>query len=267
MENEVKQMEQLIGGPIPFSRSENEGRPVYFQLARVIQDQIEKGCLKAGTRLPSERKVSGLNHLSLATVRKAFEELVQKGLIHRIQGKGTFVTSTSERLQKLLFYPFVTDFKEKPLITEFTFLNLKKVRGDMKIRQYLALEKNQNLWELRRLILSKSTPFVYCISYFPRNLFQKMGKYQPRDFEKEPLYIFLEKEFNIPTISHIELFGVALAEKNIATHLRINEDHPLLEIEKLIFTHQNIPFEYRKSYCVTDVFKLKKITSSYKSFT
>lgn len=265
MEHEIIQMELLIGGPIPFTRSENDGTPAYFQLARIIQDQIEKGRLKAGACLPSERKISALNHLSIATVRKAFEELVQKGLIHRIQGKGTFVTSSSERLQKLLFYPFVSDFKEKHLINEFTFLNLKKVQGDIKIRQYLSIEKNQNLWELKRLILSKGTPFVYCISYFSQNMFKEMGKYQPRDFEKEPMYIFLEKEFNIPTISHIELFGVTLAEKQIADHLKIKEKHPVLEIEKLIFTHQNMPFEYRISYCVTDVFKLRKITSSYKS--
>lgn len=264
MEDEVKQMEQMIGGPIPFCRSENEGSPVYFQLAKVIQNQIEKGGLKAGTRLPSERKVSVLNHLSLATVRKAFEELVQKGLIHRIQGKGTFVTSTSQRLQKLLFYPFVTDFKERHLVTEFAFLGLKKVQGDLKIRQYLSLDDNQELWELRRLILSGKTPFVYCISYLPHNRFQGMEKYRPRDFEQVPLYIFLEREFNIPTVRHMELFGVALAEKHIAHHLNIKEGHPVLEIEKMIFTHQDIPFEYRKSYCVTDLFKLRKVTASYK---
>ncbi|WP_022667075.1 GntR family transcriptional regulator [Desulfospira joergensenii] len=266
MNNEIEQMGKLIGSSIPFRHSEDMGSPLYFQLAKSIQMQIEKGTLTPETRLPSERRVSALNNLSLATVRKAFEELVRKGFIHRVQGKGTFVTSASERLKKIRFYQFVDNFESEHFNTSFIFLGLKIVKGNQKIWDYLNLSKGQELFELKRLVLPQNKPLVYCTSYFPRKLFKGLENYSQSELEKNPLYIFLENEFNIPMISHIELFGVSLAEKEVADHLNINLGHPLLEIEKLIFTHQKKPFEYRKSLCLTDDFKLKKTFSADRPF-
>lgn len=67
--------------------------PLYLQLANALQDFITLEKLKPGDLLPSENTLASDNHLSRATVIKAFDTLVDRGVVTRRQGKGTFVNA------------------------------------------------------------------------------------------------------------------------------------------------------------------------------
>jgi GntR family transcriptional regulator len=69
------------------------GQPLYVQLARAIEDFIALEKLKPGDLLPSETVLAAENRLSRATVIKAFDTLVERGVVSRRQGRGTFVTA------------------------------------------------------------------------------------------------------------------------------------------------------------------------------
>ncbi|MFH1904224.1 MAG: GntR family transcriptional regulator [bacterium] len=72
--------------------------PIYKKIKRILKAKIEKGQFKPGDKLPSERVLSeecGVNRL---TVNKAVSELAQEGLIHRLCGKGTFVTGLAKKI-------------------------------------------------------------------------------------------------------------------------------------------------------------------------
>lgn len=79
------------------SISKNTVIPKYCQLKDQIKDQIIKGKLKEGVRLPSESQLCSFLGLSRNTVRQAVNELVSQGLVYREQGKGTFVQSSTYR--------------------------------------------------------------------------------------------------------------------------------------------------------------------------
>jgi GntR family transcriptional regulator of arabinose operon len=64
--------------------------PKYAQLKKEIQSWIYTGHLKQNEQLPSEHELSRLFDMSRQTVRQAVGEMVQEGLLYRIQGKGTF---------------------------------------------------------------------------------------------------------------------------------------------------------------------------------
>lgn len=66
--------------------------PVYVQLADEVQRQIEAGELSVGARLPGERDLAERYHVALGTVRRAVQELRDRGLVVTTHGKGTFVT-------------------------------------------------------------------------------------------------------------------------------------------------------------------------------
>src|SRR3954451_16996148 len=65
--------------------------PLYFQLARAIEDAITDGTLPAGSRLENEILLAENHGLSRPTVRRAVQELVDKGLLVRKRGVGTQV--------------------------------------------------------------------------------------------------------------------------------------------------------------------------------
>src|SRR5215210_1083239 len=69
-------------------------RTLYHRVYREIEQEIERGALGAGDRLPSERWFCDELGVSRATVRRAMEELVADGLVEA-RGRGTFVTGAA----------------------------------------------------------------------------------------------------------------------------------------------------------------------------
>src|SRR3954470_22524960 len=65
--------------------------PLYFQLANRIEKAIRDGQLPPGARLENEVALSERLGLSRPTVRRAIQDLVDKGLLVRRRGIGTQV--------------------------------------------------------------------------------------------------------------------------------------------------------------------------------
>lgn len=65
--------------------------PLWFQLAMLLERQIDSGVWTSGDRLPSEPELGRVHAVSRATVRQALRRLEQSGLIQREKGQGTFV--------------------------------------------------------------------------------------------------------------------------------------------------------------------------------
>lgn len=70
-------------------------RPLYRQLMETVRRRIEKGVLKPGQLAPSESDLIAEFRVSSTTARRCLNELATAGLVHRLQGKGTFVAKPS----------------------------------------------------------------------------------------------------------------------------------------------------------------------------
>ncbi|WP_300675547.1 PLP-dependent aminotransferase family protein [Soonwooa sp.] len=64
---------------------------LYLNIAKAIQDQIEKGVLKVGDKLPSVRSAQKLYNVSLNTAKSAYLELESRSLIRAKPRSGFFV--------------------------------------------------------------------------------------------------------------------------------------------------------------------------------
>ncbi len=65
--------------------------PYYQQIATSIEKAIKDGLLKDGDLLPKNKEIATYFDISEIVARQAYDVLEAKGLIIRIQGKGTFV--------------------------------------------------------------------------------------------------------------------------------------------------------------------------------
>ncbi|QIM17442.1 GntR family transcriptional regulator [Leucobacter insecticola] len=81
---------------------------MYMQLANALDAYITEEKLAPGTQLPSEPTLAAENNLSRSTILKAFELLIDRGLVSRRRGKGTFVRSRP--MERRL--PELTSFSE-----------------------------------------------------------------------------------------------------------------------------------------------------------
>ena len=68
--------------------------PLYRQIVRQLTDAIAGSRLKPGDRLPSHRDLAAQLVIAPLTVKKAYDELEQEGLIETQRGRGTFVRTS-----------------------------------------------------------------------------------------------------------------------------------------------------------------------------
>ena len=67
-----------------------------------IKNQIKKGILKPGEKLPSERKLADQLGVSRASVREAIQALAFSGYLEVIQGKGTYILEMSTQYDEIV---------------------------------------------------------------------------------------------------------------------------------------------------------------------
>lgn len=234
------------------------GTLAYIQLAKYIQGMIENRTLSAGDLAPSERKLAAHCETSPATVRRAYEVLVQKGFLTRVHGKGTFVTSTAQRRKHTRYYPYAQSLHDEVKHLEANLISLEKIPGRKEINRPLEIGGKQELYQLKRTLLDGEQTLVYAISFYPVSLFPNLEDYEESYLKTTSTHIFFEEIYNISTINYTELTGIALADSECSKIMQVALNHPLLEISKLIYTHKKKPYEYRKSYCRADTARLKR---------
>ena len=79
-------------------REWNDSRPIYRQLRDNVVEMILDGVLKEGDALPSLRTVAAEYRVNPLTVLKAYQELVDEGLVETKRGRGMFVTAGAPAL-------------------------------------------------------------------------------------------------------------------------------------------------------------------------
>jgi GntR family transcriptional repressor for pyruvate dehydrogenase complex len=92
----------------------------YEDIVKQIRHLVEKGRLKRGDQLPTERELSETFKVSRATVREAIFSLETMKLVDRRQGDGTYVIASSE---ETLVQPLAAAlFHEKDDLIDIFFL-------------------------------------------------------------------------------------------------------------------------------------------------
>lgn len=73
-------------------------KALYQQIADQFKKQILNGELKSGAYLPSVRNLAAELKLSVVTTLKAYDQLVQEGLISSQAGKGYYVNEQDDEM-------------------------------------------------------------------------------------------------------------------------------------------------------------------------
>lgn len=74
-----------------FNIDARSSTPIYEQIIEQIKENIMRGFLEPGEKLPSVREMSTLLTVNPNTVSKAYQELEREKAIETIRGRGTFV--------------------------------------------------------------------------------------------------------------------------------------------------------------------------------
>lgn len=86
--------------------------PLYVQLEKAIMDRIQVCQWMPGFRLPTYRKLAEMTGVSLITVQQAVNNLVNRNLLYRRQGQGTFVATQETKSASNRIALFLPNLRE-----------------------------------------------------------------------------------------------------------------------------------------------------------
>ncbi|MEH7112897.1 PLP-dependent aminotransferase family protein [Neobacillus niacini] len=92
--------------------------PLYMQLYQHIKEEIQKGILDAGTRLPSIRQLSSYLNVSKNTIELAYQQLIAEGYVDSRARSGLYVVENNtdiipiKKAQAKLFDEVLNEHKE-----------------------------------------------------------------------------------------------------------------------------------------------------------
>lgn len=226
--------------------------PVYFQIEQYIEELIDTNGMEAGDRIPSEKAFTDQFHVSRMTVRQAITDLVNKGILVRSQGRGTFV-SGRRKLEKPLniLNGFTQDTLRRGLKPASKILDFRRMKPPEKVAGKLMLEKDSEVFEVRRVRLADELPVALETTYVPQALFPGFSAEEAN----RSLYDYVEKECSKAIESADQTVEASLVTTDEARILEVPGRSPVLLIERLSTLTGGIPFELTKSLYRADRYK------------
>jgi GntR family transcriptional regulator len=220
----------------------NSPIPKYLQISNWLEEMIRKGRYGVGERLPPESSLAEICGVNRNTVRQAISELVQKGLISKKNGVGSFISAKDPSAVKYALQNIssTADDMLNMGISPTTRLLGQKVReADSELAQKLMLGGDKRVILTKRLRLGNDVPLVIERSYLP------YGEYRSLLGMKltGSLYHVLTEKFGTELHRSIQTFrAVALARED-ARLLDVPPESPGIFLESIIYDSKNVAVE------------------------
>ena len=143
--------------------------PLYYQVSQQIEQAISSGQLGPGARLDNEISLADQFGLSRPTMRRAIQELVDKGLLVRKRGVGTQVVhgQVTRPVELTSLYDDLTRGHQAP---RTTLLVNEIIPASEKVSGFLDVPVGTKVLRLRRLRFANAEPLAILENYLPEDL-------------------------------------------------------------------------------------------------
>ena len=227
--------------------------PLYQQIKGLILQSLQAGEWKPGEAIPSEMDLAARFRVSQGTVRKAIDELAAENLVVRRQGKGTFVATHAEQHVRYRFLKLVPDSGDRDSEgpAQRAVLECRRIRASADIARSLALRTGDPVVQVRRVLSFGGVPTILEDLWLPGNTFKGLTAEQMAGYQG-PTYAMFELEFGVRMVRAEEKIRAVGADIEQAGLLALPEGAPLLSVERLSYTYNDVPMELRRGLYRTD---------------
>ena len=221
--------------------------PLYKQIeARILQRMID-GAWRPGAMLPSEFRLASEFGVSQGTVRKALIALEAENLVTRRQGRGTFVAEHDPDRALFHFFHMVGEGAERQLPVSRLLSCRHGVAGAAEAAR-LGLTRGDPVARIRRVRDLNGAPAIVETIVLPLALFSGIG----RDGDlPNTLYELYEQRHGVTVARAQERLRAKPATRFVARHLNVAAGTPVLEIDRIAYSLEGAPVEWRVSLCET----------------
>jgi GntR family transcriptional regulator len=227
--------------------------PLYQQLYELLEAKIRTQEWKPGDMIPPESDLIARYQVSRITVRKVLDILVKEGQIKRERGRGSFVAPPKLEHGMTRIISFTDDMKQRGYTPGTRILFVDLVPATAIIARFLNVPEGEELAFISRLRLADNEPMCVEESFLVHRYLPGVTKY---DLAKNSLREIKQKKYGIRWSRATQTIQAIGAPPEIAHSLSIRSNTPLLYIERVTFSQDDIPVEYLRVYYRADRYAL-----------
>ena len=227
--------------------------PLYQQIKTLILRSLQAGEWKPGDMIPSEFDLAARFRVSQGTVRKAIDELATDNLLVRRQGKGTYVATHAEQRTQYRFLRLLPDAgdldSQGP--AERRIIECRRLRASAEVARQLALRTGDPILQVKRVLAFAGSPAILEELWLPGGPFRGLTL-ETLSEDKGPMYALFETQFGVRMVRATEKIKAVSADTDAAQLLCVPQGHPLLSVERLAYTYNDVPMELRRGLYRTE---------------
>lgn len=215
-------------------------RPLYLQVRDVLATRIASQEWKPSSVIPNEGDLAREFGVSSGTMRKALDLLESERLLTRRQGRGTFVNDQASA-DLSTRYTRVWGLKGERITGDVAFSRIEEREANEAEGLRLRLKPSERVQHLQRVLTYQGEPFLVEDIALPAQLFPGLAERK----DTPPRIVSLAQEFGILLGRCEERVYVGTAAADVAQHLNLAPEAPVLVLDRLIYHLDGRPVEWR----------------------
>jgi GntR family transcriptional regulator len=227
--------------------------PYYQQLYEILRGKIARKEWKPGDMIPPESELIETYKVSRSTVRQVLDMLVNEGLIYRERGRGSFIAHLTLEQSMTRIVSFTEDMRQRGFEPGTRVLSARLVPASKDIAERLQVPIGETLACVERLRLADGKPMSIEESYLVHHYCPDILQH---DYARQPLREILERDYNLRLVYARQIIRAIPAPTNLAEFLEVRSRSPLLFIERISFSQNNLPVEFLRIYFRADRYSL-----------
>lgn len=215
--------------------------PAYVRLRDTLTARIAAGDWTPDNPIPSEARLAADFDVSVGTVRKAVDGLVDEGLLERRQGSGTYMRAPSFNATLFRFFPIREADGARPSIPSSNMVLRILAKAPKEATEALGTQDTIKIVRLRSL---SDQPVLTEEIYIPATRFAGFEQLPEAAFGPLLYPVYFER-FGVLVKRAIDEVSFGQASDAIAKQLRIKINDPLAVIRRTAFDIEGKPVEWR----------------------
>ncbi|MFC2089038.1 GntR family transcriptional regulator, partial [Calditrichota bacterium] len=196
----------------------------------ILSDLINNDVYKTYDRLPSENELAEQYQISRQTAQKALKSLVDQGIAHRIQGKGTFVSDKTITYSITAALSYSSEIIGLNKIPKSKLIHAKEITTSGLIARNLSIESGSPVYSIQRVRYVDDIPMSLQTSYLPKYLVPDLID---KKFEDDSLFKTIKNEYGLEIGKANEFMKSRNCESNEAKLLEIEEGSAVFLLERI----------------------------------
>jgi GntR family transcriptional regulator len=223
--------------------------PLHLQIRESLQGRIARGGWQPGSRLPSEPELAEQFNVSRMTVRQAVDKLVERGLLYRRRGVGTFVAPVRMARDLGRLTSFSEDAAARGVAARSHVLSAGVEPAPAPVAEELRLEPGQPVVRVERVRRYETTPVALQTVWVPEHLCRHLVD---PEVSEGSIYAHLEQAHHFRMGWGVQSISARTPTGDERATLDMPAHAALLVVRRTTFLDDGVPIELSESLYRSD---------------